>query len=336
MGTEQAELGCLLTLLQQGQVSNVSQLIHMARGIACGMRYLQEEGYVHKVLKSSNILVSQNLVCKISGFTQRVKIENQEKSANLVIPEDLVPWTAPEVLLYQQYTWASDIWSFGIVLWEMLSQGCAPYYDQEIPTTQILRVLEAGHRLPPPIQCPQLAYELMNQCWLGDGNRRPQFASVVEVLETLMKKPLDLSPEFQAYEPNQWIGSANYAVYNKSMMSQSPNSFRRANNNFTPSNLTNHLAQIGLPEYERMLLMTGIQTIEDLSRLSNQDLKAIGISSSKHRKRIIQSTSQLKNNNKALTVDVYSTTYSGNNPKTWNNHHTLSPGPRDQLMSQYV
>ena len=53
------------------------------------------------------------------------------------IPEDVVPWTAPEVLLFQQFSWASDVWSFGVVLWEMLSQGGMPYYDQEIPTTQV-------------------------------------------------------------------------------------------------------------------------------------------------------------------------------------------------------
>ena len=78
--TENAELGPLQTLLQQNHVHNISQLVHMARGVACGMRYLQEEGYIHKVLKSGNIQVSQNLVCKISGFSQRARLDNLDSS----------------------------------------------------------------------------------------------------------------------------------------------------------------------------------------------------------------------------------------------------------------
>ena len=66
---------------------------------------------------------------------------------------------------------------------------------------QILRVLEAGYRLPMPPNSPSLAYDLMTRCWCGEGNGRPQFASVVEVLETLMKKPLDFGPDF---DTSQW------------------------------------------------------------------------------------------------------------------------------------
>ena len=70
---------------------------------------------------------------------------------------------------------------------------------------QILAVLEIGHRLPPPMQCPQLAYELMNQCWAGEGNKRPQFAAIVEILEALMKKPLDMAHEYNAFDNTSWL-----------------------------------------------------------------------------------------------------------------------------------
>lgn len=338
--TEHAELGPLLPLLQQNQVTNVSQLIHMARGIACGMRYLQEEGYIHKVLKSANILVSQNLVCKISGFAQRAKIQSLEKNANLMIPEDLIPWTAPEVLLYQQFTWASDSWSFGILLWEMLSQGSTPYYDQEIPATQILAVLEIGHRLPPPMQCPQLAYELMNQCWAGEGNKRPQFSTIVEVLEALMKKPLDLAAHEQyntaAFDNTSWYPSSNYSLYSKALALSSPGAPTISASAFRPP-ISPFLAQINMHECESLFLMAGIQTIEEASRLSNQDLKTIGINSSKQRKRLLHYLSKVTiSKPPSYNIDMYSG-YSTLRGKSWNPAQPISPTtPREQIMSQYV
>ena len=155
------------------------------------------------------------------------------------------------------------------------------------------------------------------------------------------------------------FGSSNYAMYNtsnkqpglfmssafrghNSLTSSNPNNAALYHQNplaLQPSPVSNFLAQLGLNQYENLLLMTGIQTLEDLQRLSNEDLKDIGIRSSKHRKRIVQSCVRLSITGVKQTVNLdYNSSYQSSslNTKSWNGSQMSPENPREQLMSQYV
>ncbi|NWZ29847.1 EPHB3 protein, partial [Asarcornis scutulata] len=104
-------------------------LVAMLRGIAAGMRYLAETGFVHRDLAARNILVDAQLVCKVSDFGLSRALE--ESSADPTYTSSLIPirWTAPEAIAFRKFTSASDAWSYGIVMWEVMSFGERPYWD---------------------------------------------------------------------------------------------------------------------------------------------------------------------------------------------------------------
>ncbi|XP_009459411.1 PREDICTED: ephrin type-B receptor 3-like [Nipponia nippon] len=109
------------------------QLVAMLRGIAAGMRYLAETGFVHRDLAARNILVDAQLVCKVSDFGLSRALE-EESSADPTYTSSLggkipIRWTAPEAIAFRKFTSASDVWSYGIVMWEVMSFGERPYWD---------------------------------------------------------------------------------------------------------------------------------------------------------------------------------------------------------------
>ncbi|XP_012514842.1 PREDICTED: ephrin type-A receptor 7-like, partial [Propithecus coquereli] len=108
----------------------VIQLVGMLRGIAAGMRYLADMGYVHRDLAARNILVNSNLVCKVSDFGLSRVIEDDPEAVYTTTGGKIpVRWTAPEAIQYRKFTSASDVWSYGIVMWEVMSYGERPYWD---------------------------------------------------------------------------------------------------------------------------------------------------------------------------------------------------------------
>ncbi|KAI4879167.1 hypothetical protein NFI96_020398 [Prochilodus magdalenae] len=131
--TEFMENGALDSFLRQndGQFT-VIQLVGMMRGIAAGMKYLSEMNYVHRDLAARNILVNSNLVCKVSDFGLSRYL--QEDTSDPTYTSSLggkipVRWTSPEAIAYRKFTSASDVWSYGIVMWEVMSFGERPYWD---------------------------------------------------------------------------------------------------------------------------------------------------------------------------------------------------------------
>nr|XP_028597526.1 ephrin type-B receptor 2 [Podarcis muralis] len=131
--TEFMENGSLDSFLRQndGQFT-VIQLVGMLRGIAAGMKYLADMNYVHRDLAARNILVNSNLVCKVSDFGLSRFLEDDTSDPTYTsalggkIP---IRWTAPEAIQYRKFTSASDVWSYGIVMWEVMSYGERPYWD---------------------------------------------------------------------------------------------------------------------------------------------------------------------------------------------------------------
>ncbi|KAM9237936.1 ephrin type-A receptor 5 isoform 7-T7 [Dugong dugon] len=190
--TEYMENGSLDTFLKKndGQFT-VIQLVGMLRGIAAGMRYLSDMGYVHRDLAARNILINSNLVCKVSDFGLSRVLEDDPEAAYTTrggkIP---IRWTAPEAIAFRKFTSASDVWSYGIVMWEVVSYGERPYW--EMTNQDVIKAVEEGYRLPSPMDCPAALYQLMLDCWQKDRNSRPKFEEIVSMLDKLIRNPSSL------------------------------------------------------------------------------------------------------------------------------------------------
>ncbi|NWQ82199.1 EPHA7 protein, partial [Columbina picui] len=111
----------------EGQFT-AAQLLCMLQGIASGMKYLAEMGYIHKSLAAHKVLVNSSLACKITGFRQPQE-DKMETIFSTMRGKSLVLWSAPEAIQYHHFSPASDVWSFGIVMWEVMSYGERPYWD---------------------------------------------------------------------------------------------------------------------------------------------------------------------------------------------------------------
>ncbi|KAL0963558.1 hypothetical protein UPYG_G00307960 [Umbra pygmaea] len=187
--TEYMENGSLDSFLRKhdAQFTGI-QLVGMLRGIASGMKYLSDMGYVHRDLAARNILVNSNLVCKVSDFGLSRVLEDDPEAAYTTrggkIP---IRWTAPEAIAYRKFTSASDAWSYGIVLWEVMSYGERPYW--EMSNQDVIKAVDEGYRLPPPMDCPAALYQLMLDCWQKERNNRPKFEQIVSILDKLIRNP---------------------------------------------------------------------------------------------------------------------------------------------------
>ncbi|XP_038670952.1 ephrin type-B receptor 3-like isoform X4 [Scyliorhinus canicula] len=192
--TEFMENGALDSFLRMndGQFT-VIQLVGMLRGIAAGMKYLSEMNYVHRDLAARNILVNSNLVCKVSDFGLSRFLEDDATDPTYTsslggkIP---IRWTAPEAIAYRKFTSASDVWSYGIVMWEVMSYGERPYWDMS--NQDVINAVEQDYRLPPPMDCPTALHQLMLDCWVKDRNNRPKFAQIVNTLDKLIRNAASL------------------------------------------------------------------------------------------------------------------------------------------------
>uniref|UniRef100_A0A674NPX9 receptor protein-tyrosine kinase n=1 Tax=Takifugu rubripes TaxID=31033 RepID=A0A674NPX9_TAKRU len=184
--TEYMENGSLDAFLRKhdGQFT-VIQLVGMLRGIASGMKYLSDMSYVHRDLAARNILVNSNLVCKVSDFgLSRVLEDDPEAAYTTRIP---IRWTAPEAIAYRKFTTASDVWSYGIVMWEVVSYGERPYWDMN--NQDVIKAMEEGYRLPAPMDCPLVLHQLMLDCWERERAERPTFSQILNMLDKLIRNP---------------------------------------------------------------------------------------------------------------------------------------------------
>lgn len=186
--TEYMENGSLDTFLRanDGKFQTI-QLIGMLRGIAAGMNYLSDMNYVHRDLAARNVLVNAQLVCKIADFGLSREIENACDAYTTRGGKIPVRWTAPEAIAFRKFTSTSDVWSYGVVLWEVMSYGERPYWNWS--NQDVIKSIEKGYRLPAPMDCPEALYQLMLDCWQKQRTHRPTFASVVLTLDNLARQP---------------------------------------------------------------------------------------------------------------------------------------------------
>lgn len=180
--TELMSKGALISYLQtdEGKRLPLSECIKMATQIADGMSYIESEKYVHRDLAARNILVGEDNICKIAdfGLARFIKETEYEAKQGARFP---IKWTAPEAANYSKFTIKSDVWSFGIVLYEIITKGGTPYPD--MTNAEVLNQIDRGYRMPPPPGCEAKYYTIMVDCWNKTSNLRPTFVTLHDRLE---------------------------------------------------------------------------------------------------------------------------------------------------------
>ncbi|KAF2880458.1 hypothetical protein ILUMI_25706 [Ignelater luminosus] len=165
----------------EGKSLTQHQFLHIAMQIAQGMDYLSENHYVHRDLAARNCLVSKDLVVKISDFglsRDMYSCDYYRVQSKSLLP---VRWMPPESILYGKFTTESDIWSYGVVLWEIYSYGLQPYYGYN--NQEVISMIRSRKLLPCPDACPSYCYVLMVECWAELAMRRPSFSEIVHRLK---------------------------------------------------------------------------------------------------------------------------------------------------------
>ncbi|VDN04876.1 unnamed protein product [Thelazia callipaeda] len=277
---EYMENGSLDQFLRKNDngVLELVQILDMLRGIAAGMKYLTEKGFVHRDLAARNVLVDLNYQCKIADFGLSRGLEGtteQEYTTNGgKIP---VRWTAPEAITHRKFTAASDVWSFGVVIWEMCSFGERPYWDWT--NQKVISEITLGYRLPAPMDTPVSLHNLMLDCWHIDRHKRPTFPEILKVLEKYVRQPALVYSEGICCLDDVVNISKNFSF---SKLGTSP---RSADDDtpVLPANLPTHLPldeflkHIGLGHCLLKLNVAGVNRVSDLLRLGHIDLLSCGL-----------------------------------------------------------
>lgn len=264
--TEYMENGSLDTFLKKhdGQFT-VIQLLGMLRGIAAGMQYLSEMNYVHRDLAARNILVNRNLVCKVSDFGLSRVLEDDPEAAYTTrggkIP---IRWTAPEAITYRKFTSASDVWSYGIVMWEVISYGERPYW--EMSNQDVIKAVDEGYRLPAPMDCPVVLHQLMLDCWEKNRSDRPKFGQIVNTLDRLIRNPSSLKQ------------LANSAVWEDPVTPEA-----------AVNTVEDWLDLIKMGQYKEHFSSAGYVTLDSVLYVSSSELDKMGVELAGHQKKILSS-----------------------------------------------
>uniref|UniRef100_A0A2K6GYN7 Tyrosine-protein kinase n=1 Tax=Propithecus coquereli TaxID=379532 RepID=A0A2K6GYN7_PROCO len=179
--------GDFLTFLRtEGARLRVKTLLQMVGDAAAGMEYLESKCCIHRDLAARNCLVTEKNVLKISDFGMSREEADGIYAASGGLRPVPVKWTAPEALNYGRYSSESDVWSFGILLWETFSLGASPYPN--LSNQQTREFVEKGGRLPCPELCPDAVFRLMEQCWAYEPGQRPNFSTICQELYSIRKR----------------------------------------------------------------------------------------------------------------------------------------------------
>uniref|UniRef100_A0A8C8JA63 Fibroblast growth factor receptor n=1 Tax=Oncorhynchus tshawytscha TaxID=74940 RepID=A0A8C8JA63_ONCTS len=184
---------------------SIKDLVSCAYQVARGMEYLSSKKCIHRDLAARNVLVTEDNVMKIADFGLARDIHHidyYKKTTNGRLP---VKWMAPEALFDRIYTHQSDVWSFGVLLWEIFTLGGSPYPG--VPVEELFKLLKEGHRMDKPSTCTHELYMMMRDCWHAVPSHRPTFKQLVEDLDrtlamTSNQEYLELSVPLDQYSPS--------------------------------------------------------------------------------------------------------------------------------------
>uniref|UniRef100_A0A672MTF8 Tyrosine-protein kinase n=1 Tax=Sinocyclocheilus grahami TaxID=75366 RepID=A0A672MTF8_SINGR len=183
--TELIEKGDLLNFLKnpEGRALDMESLIDMAAQVADGMAYLEAHNSIHRDLAARNVLVGEGYVCKIADFGLARDIKDDVISLTSSDPGKIpYKWTAPEAIGHGRYSGKSDVWSFGILLYEIVTYGAVPYPGVRNCDVYDL-ITRDNYRMPSPPHCPQVIYNIMRSCWKAEPEDRPTFKILRHELE---------------------------------------------------------------------------------------------------------------------------------------------------------
>ncbi|XP_075896095.1 ephrin type-A receptor 6 [Nelusetta ayraudi] len=272
---EYMENGSLDSFLRQHDGHfTVIQLVGMLRGIASGMKYLSDMGYVHRDLAARNILVNSNLVCKVSDFGLSRVLEDDPEAAYTTTGGKIpIRWTAPEAISYRKFSSASDAWSYGIVMWEVMSYGERPYW--EMSNQDVILSIEEGYRLPAPMGCPVALHQLMLHSWQKERSHRPKFTDVVTFLDKLIRNPSSLLPLVEDIQslPESPGEEMDYPMF---------------------ISIGDWLDSIKMSQYKSNFMAAGYNTLDSVARMSIEDVRHLGVELIGHQRRIISSIQTLR------------------------------------------
>nr|XP_057910157.1 ephrin type-B receptor 5 isoform X2 [Doryrhamphus excisus] len=276
--TEFMENGPLDSFLREneGQFS-VLQLVGMLRGIGAGMRYLSERNFVHRDLAARNVLVNSNLVCKVSDFglsrLMRSLDHNMPTYTASLGSRIPVRWTAPEAFQHRKFSSASDVWSFGILMWEVMSYGERPYWDMS--NQEVMKAVADQYRLPAPTSCPSALHSLMLQCWQAERGERPGFESILSSLDRLIRHPVSLKTDFAR-------------SCSQPLLSPTPTDFSSV------ATVGDWLRALRMERYQDEFDRAHLDTLDRVSRLAMEDIQNLGVNLLGHQRKIFSAAQRLK------------------------------------------
>jgi len=181
---ELARLGEMRAYLQSNKHRlDLATLLQYTYQLSTALSYLESKKFVHRDIAARNVLVSAHNCVKLADFGLSRWVEDQSyyKASKGKLP---IKWMSPESINFRRFTTASDVWMFGVCMWEILMLGVKPF--QGVKNNDVIGKIENGERLALPQNCPPRLYSLMSQCWAYEPSKRPSFKDIREVLHEIL------------------------------------------------------------------------------------------------------------------------------------------------------